>query len=387
MDVQSFLNNDKLLYLLQKFKTQLSGYVKKVDGKGLSTNDYTTEEKNKLAGIENNANNYSLPTASNTTLGGVKVGSGLDIDETGSLSAQKLPDVAVNDGKVVTGLTDNNLQTTNVKDLKLKGITPVSGGYVSEGATLGGAFSALDEAVKNAIAGGGEVNQNAFSNVVVGSTTVEADSKTDSLELVAGENVTITPDASKDQIKFSVNYNNATQSKAGLLASEDKTKLDGIAEGAEVNVQSDWTNTDTTADSYIKNKPTKLSDFSNDKNFIDNTVDNLTNYYLKSQIYTQEEIDSKFATIHTIELYVCQTGEYDSNKVPTIASPNSNTIYLVPKDETSTNNTYFEYIYKNGAFEKIGDTDVDLSNYWNNTTLVAMSNTDIDTIWNQVFAS
>lgn len=387
MDVQSFLNNDKLLYLLQKFKTQLSGYVKKVDGKGLSTNDYTTEEKNKLAGIENNANNYSLPIANNTTLGGVKVGSGLDIDETGSLSAQKLPDVAVNDGKVVTGLTDNNLQTTNVKDLKLKGITPVSGGYVSEGATLGGAFSALDEAVKNAVASGGEVNQNAFSNVVVGSTTVEADSKTDSLELVAGENVTITPDASKDQIKFSVNYNNATQSKAGLLASEDKTKLDGIAEGAEVNVQSDWTNTDTTADSYIKNKPTKLSDFSNDKNFIDNTVDNLTNYYLKSQIYTQEEIDSKFATIHTIELYVCQTGEYDSNKVPTIASPNSNTIYLVPKDETSTNNTYFEYIYKNGAFEKIGDTDVDLSNYWNNTTLVAMSNTDIDTIWNQVFAS
>ena len=55
MDVQSFLNNDKLLYLLQKFKTQLSGYVKKVDGKGLSTNDYTTEEKNKLAGIENRA--------------------------------------------------------------------------------------------------------------------------------------------------------------------------------------------------------------------------------------------------------------------------------------------------------------------------------------------
>lgn len=387
MDVQSFLNNDKLLYLLQKFKTQLSGYVKKVDGKGLSTNDYTTEEKNKLVGIENNANNYSLPTASNTTLGGVKVGSGLDIDETGSLSAQKLPDVAVNDGKVVTGLTDNNLQTTNVKDLKLKGITPVSGGYVSEGATLGGAFSALDEAVKNAIAGGGEVNQNAFSNVVVGSTTVEADSKTDSLELVAGENVTITPDASKDQIKFSVNYNNATQSKAGLLASEDKTKLDGIAEGAEVNVQSDWTNTDTTADSYIKNKPTKLSDFSNDKNFIDNTVDNLVNYYLKSQIYTQEEIDSKFASIHTIELYVCQTGEYDSNKVPTIANPNSNTIYLVPKDEASTNNTYFEYIYKNSIFEKIGDTDVDLSNYWNNTTLVAMSNSDIDTIWNQVFAS
>ena len=39
------------------------------------------------------------------------------------------------------------------------------------------------------------------------------------------------------------------------LTSTDKTKLDGIAAGAEVNVQSDWNQTDTTADDYIKNKP------------------------------------------------------------------------------------------------------------------------------------
>jgi hypothetical protein len=35
----------------------------------------------------------------------------------------------------------------------------------------------------------------------------------------------------------------------------DKTKLNGIAEGAEVNVQADWNQTDSTADDYIKNKP------------------------------------------------------------------------------------------------------------------------------------
>lgn len=34
-----------------------------------------------------------------------------------------------------------------------------------------------------------------------------------------------------------------------------KDKLDGIASGAEVNVQSDWNQTTTTADDYIKNKP------------------------------------------------------------------------------------------------------------------------------------
>lgn len=45
-----------------------------------------------------------------------------------------------------------------------------------------------------------EANQNAFSNVVVGSTTIAADSKTDTLTLVAGSNVTLTPDATNDKI-------------------------------------------------------------------------------------------------------------------------------------------------------------------------------------------
>lgn len=35
-----------------------------------------------------------------------------------------------------------------------------------------------------------------------------------------------------------------------------KDKLDGIASGAEVNVQADWDETDTTSDAYIQNKPT-----------------------------------------------------------------------------------------------------------------------------------
>ena len=48
----------------------------------------------------------------------------------------------------------------------------------------------------------------------------------------------------------------ATTALAGLMSASDKTKLDGIAEGAEVNVQSDWSVTDTSSDAYIKNKPT-----------------------------------------------------------------------------------------------------------------------------------
>lgn len=47
----------------------------------------------------------------------------------------------------------------------------------------------------------------------------------------------------------------ATTSKAGAMTASDKSKLNGIASGAEVNVQADWDVTDTTSDAYIKNKP------------------------------------------------------------------------------------------------------------------------------------
>ncbi len=50
-------------------------------------------------------------------------------------------------------------------------------------------------------------------------------------------------------------YGQASATKDGLMSHEDKSKLDGIATGAESNVQSDWNQTTTTADDYIKNKP------------------------------------------------------------------------------------------------------------------------------------
>ena len=50
---------------------------------------------------------------------------------------------------------------------------------------------------------------------------------------------------------------------------EEKTKLAGIAAGAEANVQPDWLEASSTSDAYIKNKPTKLSDFQNDEGFVD----------------------------------------------------------------------------------------------------------------------
>lgn len=79
-----FVDQNGMLYFWQKI---LAKFQKKEDGKGLSTNDYTTDEKNKLAGIETGANNYTLPTAAADTLGGIKVGQNLSISEDGVLSA------------------------------------------------------------------------------------------------------------------------------------------------------------------------------------------------------------------------------------------------------------------------------------------------------------
>ena len=104
MSEYKYLDKDGLIYYHSKIKNLLSGKVDKENGKGLSTNDYTTTEKNKL----------------------------------------------------------------------------------------------------NGIASGAEVNQNAFSNVKVGSTTVSADSKTDTLELVGGSNITLTPDATNDKVTESL---------------------------------------------------------------------------------------------------------------------------------------------------------------------------------------
>lgn len=47
-------------------------------------------------------------------------------------------------------------------------------------------------------------NQNAFSNVKVGTTTIAADTTTDTLELAAGSNITLTPDATNDKVTISI---------------------------------------------------------------------------------------------------------------------------------------------------------------------------------------
>ena len=104
-------------------------------------------------------------------------------------------------GAVITGLdASGNVTTTNVTGLTLTGYTPVEGGYVTAGMTMQEAINAMDTAIKNAVAGGGEVNQNAWSNISVkkqstattavtgaaSDTTIQATTKTDTFAVASG---------------------------------------------------------------------------------------------------------------------------------------------------------------------------------------------------------
>ena len=89
---------------------------------GLTQNNFTDSLKSKLDGIATSANNYSLPTSSSSVLGGVKVGTNLSIDGSGVLSSTDTT-YSVGDG----GLTQNNF--TDTLKAKLDGIEASSNNY------------------------------------------------------------------------------------------------------------------------------------------------------------------------------------------------------------------------------------------------------------------
>lgn len=284
MSEYKYLDENGLTYYHSKIKTLLNGKVDVVSGKGLSTNDYTTSEKNKL----------------------------------------------------------------------------------------------------NGIATGAEVNQNAFTNVVVGATTIQADSKEDTLTFEAGDNITLTPNTTADKITITATdttYSNATTSTAGLMSSTDKSKLDGIEAGATNTVVDDAMSSSSTNPVQNKIVNTQLGLKANlaSPTFTGtpkaptaaagtNTTQVATTAFVKNAV------DTAIGSITGIDFQIVQTLPQTGTK---------GVIYLVP-NSGSGNNSYDEYIWitngSSGSFEKIGTTDVDLSGYVQRTDMVTITNAEIDTI-------
>lgn len=64
----------------------------------------------------------------------------------------------------------------------------------------------------------------------------------------------------------------------------------------------------------------------------------------------------------------------------------TNILYLVAKSEAASGDGYDEYLYVNGAWERVGSTDIDLSGYVQASEMHAITNTEITAIVNQVWS-
>lgn len=154
--------------------------------------------------------------------------------------------------------------------------------------------------------------------------------------------------------------------------SEEKTKLAGVEASAEVNTIESITlnGTEVTPDA---NKNVALT-------VITKAVNDLVNYYLKSETYSKTEVDDIVTAIKNSRFEVVAA-------LPT-TDIKTNVIYLVPKSPSQTSNVKDEYINLDGTtagWEKIGDTEIDLSNYVTtqalNTALAAYTTTaDLTTL-------
>ena len=147
-----------------------------------------------------------------------------------------------------------------------------------------------------------------------------------------------------------------------LLTQRGKLQFTGIATVTD-NAPSDKT---------VVNIPSSLSAYTNDAGFIDNTVNNLVNYYKKAETYTQAEVNALISAIVTLNILVVQA-------LPT-QDISTTTIYLVPKATAETQDVYDEYIYVNNAWEHIGSTEVDLSNYYTKSETDALLADKVDKV-------
>ena len=161
----------------------------------------------------------------------------------------------------------------------------------------------------------------------------------------------------------------------------EKQKLAGVAEGAQVNtIEAIQANgVVITPGNKVVNIviPIKVSDLQNDSAFIDKSVNDLTNYYLKSQLYTKEEVDSAIQAAVSGEFVVAQS-------LPAASAETMHKIYFIPNGG-SAGNTKDEYItVRSGSagsytytWEQIGTTEIDLSGYVTTDQLEELTSNEV----------
>lgn len=241
----AFLNYDGLLYFWQKIKALLAGKVDKIDGKGLSTNDYTTAEKNKLAGLKN----YTHPTTSGNKHipagGSANQILGWSADGTAKWVNEKDTTYSVMSGATVDADGKSGLVPSPTKgaqrwlDSTGAWTTPPNTTYGAASTTSAGLMTAADKKKLDGIATG--ANKYVHPSYTAHDSglykiTVDATGHVSAVTAVAKGDITALGIPSTN-----TTYNDATQSTHGLMSTADKKKLDAFGEASTYALKSDIT--------------------------------------------------------------------------------------------------------------------------------------------------
>lgn len=197
-----------------------------------------------------------------------------------------------------------------------------------------------DEAVIYDTLDGITVNSNGTITYGANNTTNTFTSEFN-VPLIAGKNLSIDANATNEKIEIkledSITVNQVT-SLTSLLVGDSEIPVE--LQGSKAKLT--YNNKDL---AYVTDIPT---------DYITNSVNDLINYYNKTQTYNKDEVNNLIGNVSGgISFVVVDT-------LPTTGD--SNKIYLVPHNHGSTD-VYDEYIYVNNSWEKIGNTDIDLTDY------------------------
>lgn len=241
----AFLNYDGLLYFWQKIKALLAGKVDKIDGKGLSTNDYTTAEKNKLAGLKN----YTHPTTSGNKHipagGSANQILGWSADGTAKWVNEKDTTYSVMSGATVDADGKSGLVPSPTKgaqrwlDSTGAWTTPPNTTYGAASTTSAGLMSAADKKKLDGVADG--ANKYVHPSYTAHDSglykiTVDATGHVSAVTAVAKGDITALGIPSTN-----TTYNDATQGAHGLMSTADKKKLDAFGAASTYALKSDIT--------------------------------------------------------------------------------------------------------------------------------------------------